>query len=204
MLQCLSLFNPFTPKSDRFSNFSHSLTRNTTSHSLKNVAFHSLHRWKMIFVLPNSHCVTYKFLYKRLGECIFFNLGVNRKTFWPWQGMGHHFKIIMSHEKLRCLGNVSLATVGLKRHWNSWIWQTRVNWFCPHLFAVHVPLSFQPDGRQTRALDYDQGAMHSCFQPKDCCGMEARWKRDGSEMEAGCQIQDFVTGGLKFGALKMQ
>ena len=39
--------------------------------------FHSLLTWKMI-VLPNSHCITYTFLYKRLGECTFQT--------WEWKG----------------------------------------------------------------------------------------------------------------------
>ena len=49
------------------SHFSCSLTRNITSHSMENVAFHSLLRWKMIIIqilaTPLMH-----FLFKRLGE----------------------------------------------------------------------------------------------------------------------------------------
>ena len=61
---------PFHSQEWSSSNFSCSLASNFTSHSMKNVAFRSLLRWKMI-ALPNSHCSTYTFLYKGLGECIF-------------------------------------------------------------------------------------------------------------------------------------
>ena len=40
------------------SNFSCSLTRNITSHSMENVAFHSLLRWKLIILATNSHYLT--------------------------------------------------------------------------------------------------------------------------------------------------
>ena len=58
------------------STFSCSLTSNITSHSEKNLAFHSLLRWKMI-VLPNSHYLTYTVLLWRFGECT-FQLGSER------------------------------------------------------------------------------------------------------------------------------
>ena len=60
-----------------------SLSSNSTSHSMKNLAFHSLLGWKII-ILPNSHCITYTFLYKRLGEC----------TFWSWEWRGAEFYVI--------------------------------------------------------------------------------------------------------------
>ena len=59
------------------SNFPCSLASNITSHSMQSLAFQSLLRWKMI-VLPNSPCITYTFLHKRLGEC----------TFWAWEWKG--------------------------------------------------------------------------------------------------------------------
>ena len=59
------------------SNFSCSLTSNITWHSMENRAPHSLLRWKM-FLLPNSHYLTYTFIFKRLGEC----------TFWTWEWKG--------------------------------------------------------------------------------------------------------------------
>ena len=53
------------------SNFSCSLTRNITSHSKENLAFHTLLRWKMIIIqilaTPLMH-----FPFKRLGECTFW------------------------------------------------------------------------------------------------------------------------------------
>ena len=58
------------------SNFSYSLTRNITSHSMKNLAFHSLLRWKMNYT-PEPILTTslIHFSLGRLGEC----------TFWTWQ-----------------------------------------------------------------------------------------------------------------------
>ena len=55
------------------SSFPCSLTRNITSHSMKNLAFHSLPRWKMI-ILPNSYHLT-TFLFEKLGEC----------SSWTWE-----------------------------------------------------------------------------------------------------------------------
>ena len=53
------------------SNLPCTLTKNITSHSMENLAFHSLLRWKMIIlpILPTS--LTH-FLFKRLGECTFW------------------------------------------------------------------------------------------------------------------------------------
>ena len=47
----LLLLDPFAPQEWSSSNFSCSLSRNITSHSMENVAFPSLLRWKMI-ILP--------------------------------------------------------------------------------------------------------------------------------------------------------
>ena len=59
---------PFHSWEWSMSNFSCSPTRNITSHSKENLAFHSLLRWKMIIIqilaTPLMH-----FLFKRLGEC---------------------------------------------------------------------------------------------------------------------------------------
>ena len=41
-----------------------SLTRKITSHSMKNLAFHSLLRWKIIIDTTNSHHLNYTFLLK--------------------------------------------------------------------------------------------------------------------------------------------
>ena len=63
----------------RVSNFKFpcSLTRNITSHSMKNLAFHSLLRWKMI-ILPILTTSFIHFSLGRLGEC----------TFWTWDWKG--------------------------------------------------------------------------------------------------------------------
>ena len=55
---CLAeTFYPFHSQEWSSINSSCSLTCNITSQSMKNLAFHSLLRWKMI-VLQNSHCIT--------------------------------------------------------------------------------------------------------------------------------------------------
>ena len=60
------------------SNFSCSLTSHITSHSTKNLAFHSLLRLKDDSC-TSSHYLTYTFLLKKLGEC----------TFWAWDWKGY-------------------------------------------------------------------------------------------------------------------
>ena len=60
------------------SNLPCSLNRNITSHSMENVAFHSLLRWKMI-ILPILTTSLMHFLLGRLGEC----------TFWTWEWKGY-------------------------------------------------------------------------------------------------------------------
>ena len=59
------------------SNFSCSLTSHIISHSMENLAFHSLLRLKDDSC-TSSHYLTYTFLLKRLGEC----------TFWAWDWKG--------------------------------------------------------------------------------------------------------------------
>ena len=70
------MFNPFTPKSYQFSNFSGSLTRNITSHSMENLAFHSFLRLKMI-ILP---ILTISLIHLSLKgwENVLFELGSER------------------------------------------------------------------------------------------------------------------------------
>ena len=67
------------------SNFSCSLTNNSTSPSTKNLAFHTILRWKMI-ALPILTTSLIHFLFKRFGECTFWELGSERvkKTERPW------------------------------------------------------------------------------------------------------------------------
>ena len=63
------MVNPFSPKRQRsISNFTYSLARNTTQHSMKNLAFHSLLRWMMniLEILTNS---LNAFLLKTLEVC---------------------------------------------------------------------------------------------------------------------------------------
>ena len=59
------------------SNFSCGLTRNITSHSMENLAFHSSLRWEMIKlkILTTS---LYTIDFRRLGECVLFELGSER------------------------------------------------------------------------------------------------------------------------------
>ena len=59
-------FNPFNPKSDRYQISPAASPHIVSSHSMKNLAFQSLLRWKM----ENIH-----FSFNRLGEC----------TFWAWE-----------------------------------------------------------------------------------------------------------------------
>ena len=69
---------PFHSQEWSISNFSRSLTTNITSHSMENVAFHSLLRWKMI-VLSTLTTLSYTVLFTRLGEC----------RFWAWEWKGY-------------------------------------------------------------------------------------------------------------------
>ena len=59
------------------SNFPRSLTKNITSHSMKNLAFHHLLRWKII-ILPILITPLMHFSLGRLGECTF--------STWEWKG----------------------------------------------------------------------------------------------------------------------
>ena len=62
--------NPFTPKSDQVQISPVASLIIITSHSMKNLAFHSLLRLKDDSC-TSSHYLTYTFLLKRLGECTF-------------------------------------------------------------------------------------------------------------------------------------
>ena len=61
----------FHSQEGSISNSPCSFTRNITPHSMKNLAFHSLLRWRMIYT-TNSHPLTYTCILKRLGECTFW------------------------------------------------------------------------------------------------------------------------------------
>ena len=65
---------PFHSQEWSISNFSCILTGNIAPHSMKNLAFHSLLRWKMI-ILPILITSLIHFSLGRLGEC----------TFWTWE-----------------------------------------------------------------------------------------------------------------------
>ena len=65
----------FIPKRDQVSNFPCNLTRNITSHSKENLAFHSLLRWKMIILPILTTHFTYTFLFERFWEMPLFELG---------------------------------------------------------------------------------------------------------------------------------
>ena len=68
-------FNPFTPKSDQCQFL---LTINIKSHPMKNLAFQSLLRWKII-ILPNSFYLTHTFLFEKVRRRMhFFELGSER------------------------------------------------------------------------------------------------------------------------------
>ena len=68
---------PFHSQEWSMSNFSCSLTRNITSHSMKNLAVHSLPSWQMI-ILPILTTSLILFSFEGLGECTF-------RT-WEWKG----------------------------------------------------------------------------------------------------------------------
>ena len=69
--------NPFTPKSVQFQISPCSLTSNITSHSMENLALHTLLRWKMI-QLPNSHYLTYTLNLFKYWENALFELESER------------------------------------------------------------------------------------------------------------------------------
>ena len=71
LFTCFVYINPFTPKSDQCQKFPCSLTRNMTSHSKENLAFHSLLRWKMILIQILTTSLMH-FPFRRLGECTFW------------------------------------------------------------------------------------------------------------------------------------
>ena len=66
----------FHSQEQSISSFACGLTRNITSHSMKNLASHSILRWEMI-ILPILTTSLTHFLFERLGECAFWN--------WEWK-----------------------------------------------------------------------------------------------------------------------
>ena len=82
---------PSTP-----SNLPCSLTWNITSHSMKNLAFHSLLRWKMLMLPPLTTSLIH-FPLRGFGEC----------TFWIWEWKG---KIIQQIEDSSLVSSQLAAT----------------------------------------------------------------------------------------------
>ena len=74
---------PFHSQEWSISNFPRSLTRNITSHSMENLAFHSPLRRKMI-ILPILTTSPIHFSCKRLGECTFWTYGSGRVKQTRW------------------------------------------------------------------------------------------------------------------------
>ena len=74
---CLSSTQLFHFQESSNSHLPCSLTRNITSHSMKNLAFHSLLRWKII-ILPILTTSLIHFSLKGLGGCMFWT--------WEWKG----------------------------------------------------------------------------------------------------------------------
>ena len=114
------------------SNLSCSLTNNSTSPSMKNLAFHSLLRWKMI-ALPILTTSLIHFLFKRLGECTFWELGserVNRANALYWdrnqlmpkalEGLNlnsaEHFSLVSTETKSR--NDVATGWRPNRREWS--------------------------------------------------------------------------------------
>ena len=90
------------------SNFSCSLTRNITSHSMENLAFLSLLRWKMIIIqilaTPLMH-----FLFERLGEGTFWAQEWDMIGLFSWclrSNRGMHCVIIFAAEWLVVINNI--------------------------------------------------------------------------------------------------
>ena len=67
---------PFHSQEWSISNFSCSLTRNSTSHSMKNLAFHSLLRWKVVTLPILTASLIH--LSQEVGRMYFFGLGSDR------------------------------------------------------------------------------------------------------------------------------
>ena len=67
------MFNPFTPKSDQCQISPAGVNRNITSHSMKNLAFHSLFRWNMIILRILATSLIHFAL--KDGENVLFELG---------------------------------------------------------------------------------------------------------------------------------
>ena len=77
---------PFHSQDLSISNFPCKLTRNITSHSMENLAFHSFLS-KDEYTTMNSHCLTHTFLFRKVRRMYLFNLGVkglNKEKMYKW------------------------------------------------------------------------------------------------------------------------
>ena len=68
---CKPNFNPFTPESDQCQNSPAASQEIMTSHSMENLTFHSLLRWKVI-ILQILTTSLIQLLFERLGEYTFW------------------------------------------------------------------------------------------------------------------------------------
>ena len=70
---------------------------------MKNFAFHSLLRWKMI-ILTNSHYLTYTFLFWGLGECTFWTRGRGGFVWLPlpmyWRRLSFFVSFVSDYARL--------------------------------------------------------------------------------------------------------
>ena len=120
----LMRLQPFHSQDWTISNVSDSLTRNITSHRMKNLVSHSLFRWKMIILL---------ILTTRLTQFLFWNLG--GCTFWNW----------FFSENILSTGMISSPTrprpsfiVKAKYFFSSALHQSRPNPPCP-VYTILLP-----------------------------------------------------------------
>ena len=124
------------------SNFSCSLTSNITSHSMKNLAFHSLLRLKDDSC-TSSHYLTYTFLFKRMGEC----------TFWAWDWKGHPFhswaqKVYSPNlSKSDCMSDVARICSIITFHLSK-LWKVKFSILCDVIFLVRLQGKFDIDHSQ--------------------------------------------------------
>ena len=79
----LKSFNPFTPKTDQYQISPTALTRNITSHSMENVAFHGLFRWWLYYQFSLHHLHIFSL---RGWKNELFELGSERVNVWPILG----------------------------------------------------------------------------------------------------------------------
>ena len=129
------------------SDFPCSLTRNMTSHSMKNLAFHRLLRWKMIIlsILTTSLTVQYTFLFKKAGRMYVLNLGVEGLILSPYNSPWACFSALqcLSKETLSSMNGSKSCRWLLINSTVSFLWRTWVVW---------SPSSWSPRARNRQFL----------------------------------------------------